>query len=571
MVARQYVAYYRVSSRAQGQSGLGLEAQREAVRRYVQATSGKLFGEFFEVKSGRTGNRPQLAEALRICRMRRAVLLIARLDRLARNVALVSSLMDSDLEFVAADFPQATRLTLHLLAAFAEYESKIISERIKAALAAAKARGVKLGSSRPWRPTQEAMAASRATRRAKMTARAMDLAPIVWDLRAQGRTQAEIAEELGRQKIETPQKAQWCASGVLRILRLTASQFPSFEQASKAHPRPQSRRAQRQAEALAPLAWELTRHGMSLTSIAEDLNRRGVATPRNAEWRNATVLNILRRTAATHGSIAEAKDVASPSRRSLHADQRAFDLAPLLWKLRGRGKSLAAMASELDRRRFRAPRGAKWQASTVRRILMRTAPVYAPADDLVTAVRVSRHPDEKKRRAMEYAPIVWQLRAEGKALEAIAAELDLRKIASPRGRSWSVASISAILKLTASEFASPGEPAAGRSNLYRVRAGKHAKEFGPVVWALRERGMSLGEIAAEMTRLKAPTSKGRPRWAAKTVSHVLRLTQARKRLRPSRIMPSKMTMSSRWPLMRTSSTRPSNAAPSRRGKRLASG
>jgi hypothetical protein len=372
--------------------------------------------------------------------MRRAVLLIARLDRLARNVALVSSLMDSDLEFVAVDFPQATRLTLHLLAAVAEYESNIISERIKAALAAAKARGVKVGGARGWSPTPESMAASRATRRAKMTARAMDLAPIVWDLRAKGRTQAEIAEELNRQRIETPQKTIWRNDGVVRILRLTASHFPSFEQASKGHPRPQSRRAQERAEALAPLVWEWTRRGMSLTSIAEKMNQGTVATPRAAKWSHTTVLTILRRTAATYGSIAEAKDVASPGRRSMHAGQRAFDLAPLLWKMRGRGKSLAAMAKELDRRGFRAALGGKWIASAVRRILLRTAPVYAPHDDLVTAVRLGRHPDERKRRAMECASTIWQLRAEGNALVAIADELNRQGIVTSGGRPWSLCS-----------------------------------------------------------------------------------------------------------------------------------
>jgi DNA invertase Pin-like site-specific DNA recombinase len=165
---------------------------------------GKLVSEFTEVKSGRKSARPELKEALRICRMRRAVLLIARLDRLARNVALVSSLMKSDIEFVAVDFPQASRLTLHVLAAIAEHESRIISKRVKASLAVAKARGVKLGGGvRGLQDMSAAVAASKLARCNRTRARAMDLAPIVWDLRAKGRSLTEIARELNRQGIAT--------------------------------------------------------------------------------------------------------------------------------------------------------------------------------------------------------------------------------------------------------------------------------------------------------------------------------------------------------------------------------
>ncbi|MGA2795764.1 MAG: recombinase family protein, partial [Roseiarcus sp.] len=441
--------------------------------------------------------------------MRRAVLLIARLDRLARNVALISSLMDSDLEFVAVDFPQATRLTLHVLAAIAEYESRLISERLKAAFAAAKARGVKLGGLRGKSSDMSAaVAASVAARRAKTKARAIDLAPIAWDLKVKGKSHVEIAEEFNRQRIETPKRAKWHSSGILRILQLTASEFNSLAEAAKAIPRPQSRRAQERAEALASLAWELTRRGMSLTSIAKELNRREIATPRSTKWRNSTVLKILRRTVASHGSIAEAKDVASSCRRSMHAKQRAFDLAPLLWKLRGRGKSLAAMAEQLRRRKIRAPCGGTWRASTVRRILLLTAPAYAPGDDIVTAVRLGRHPEERKRRAMEVAPVVWQLRADGKAITAIADELNLRKIRSPHGRPWRFNSIRNVLKLTASEFSSPGEAAAGRSHVHFIRM-KHALELGPVAWTLRRRGMSIKETAVEMTQrgIEAPEGK----------------------------------------------------------------
>ena len=116
---RRFIAYYRVSTRAQGRSGLGLEAQQSAVNRFLQSTSGELFAEFTEVESGKKAARPQFNEALRLCRIFSAVLVIAKLDRLARNVALIAQLMESGVEFVAADFPQANQLTIHILAAIA--------------------------------------------------------------------------------------------------------------------------------------------------------------------------------------------------------------------------------------------------------------------------------------------------------------------------------------------------------------------------------------------------------------------------------------------------------------------
>ena len=147
-MSRRYVAYYRVSTKQQGRSGLGLEAQRASVQSFIKSASGTLFAEFTEVESGTKAHQPQFIVALRICRVYSATIVIARLDRLARNVALISRLMESDVEFVAADFPQANRLTIHILAAIAEYEARLISERAKAAIAASKARGVVWGGNR---------------------------------------------------------------------------------------------------------------------------------------------------------------------------------------------------------------------------------------------------------------------------------------------------------------------------------------------------------------------------------------------------------------------------------------
>jgi DNA invertase Pin-like site-specific DNA recombinase len=145
-----FVAYYRVSTDRQGQSGLGLDAQRAAVAGFVGAR--ELIAEFTEVESGKRADRPQLAAALELCRRQRAMLVIAKLDRLARNVAFIANLMESGVEFTAVDMPYANRLTLHILAAVAEHEREMISARTKAALAAARARGVRLG--RPDRETR---------------------------------------------------------------------------------------------------------------------------------------------------------------------------------------------------------------------------------------------------------------------------------------------------------------------------------------------------------------------------------------------------------------------------------
>jgi DNA invertase Pin-like site-specific DNA recombinase len=142
---KSFVSYYRVSTDRQGISGLGLEAQQEAVERYIAIENGELVEAFIEIESGKRKNRPQLNAAIALCRRKKAILVIAKLDRLARNVHFVSGLMEAGIEFVACDNPHANRLMVHMLAAFAEHEREMISTRTKAALAAAKARGVRLG------------------------------------------------------------------------------------------------------------------------------------------------------------------------------------------------------------------------------------------------------------------------------------------------------------------------------------------------------------------------------------------------------------------------------------------
>lgn len=139
------VPYYRVSTEKQGQSGLGLEAQQKAVREYAQRYNLELMKEHTEVETGKQNKRPVLKKALKLCEQQKATLLIAKLDRLGRNALFIGTLMESKVEFVAVDNPEANTFILHIMAAFAQYEGEQISQRTKLALAAAKSRGVKLG------------------------------------------------------------------------------------------------------------------------------------------------------------------------------------------------------------------------------------------------------------------------------------------------------------------------------------------------------------------------------------------------------------------------------------------
>jgi DNA invertase Pin-like site-specific DNA recombinase len=209
------VAYYRVSTERQGNSGLGLDAQRSAIREYLRGGTWDLIGEYTEVESGKRANRPQLATALAECKARRATLIIAKLDRLARNVAFIANLMESGVEFVAADNPHASKLMLHMLAAFAEHEREQISARTKAALSAAKERGVKLGT---YATTLAAK------KRIEANENAMSYAQIIADIQAAGTvTVRGITAELNRRGILSISGRQWHVPTVHRLLRRLAS------------------------------------------------------------------------------------------------------------------------------------------------------------------------------------------------------------------------------------------------------------------------------------------------------------------------------------------------------------
>jgi DNA invertase Pin-like site-specific DNA recombinase len=221
---QRFIAYYRVSTKRQGLSGLGLDAQRESVAAYLAGVRGKLVAEFTEVEHGtRKGNhRPQLAAALAQCRVHGATLIIAKLDRLARNVAFVSNLMEANVDFTACDFPQANRLTIHILAAVAEHEAEMISTRTKLALAAAKRKGeVKLGGDR-GNCAQIARKGNRASAKIRTEAaqrRAADLLPVIETIKAEGaQSLRQIAAGLNQRGILTARGGEWSAAQVMRIM-----------------------------------------------------------------------------------------------------------------------------------------------------------------------------------------------------------------------------------------------------------------------------------------------------------------------------------------------------------------
>lgn len=219
-MVRRFVSYIRVSTEKQGKSGLGLEAQREAVAAFVRGQGGTILKEYVEVESGGKSDRPQLAAALAHAKLTGATLVVAKLDRLARNVAFLAKLMEGGVDFVAVDNPHATRFTIHILAAVAEFEREAISKRTRDALAAAKARGKRLGNpngAKALHGLGNGAAVKVLVTQAKE--RAENLLPVIDAIRTEGVTSLRaIAAELNRRGIRTPQGKAWHPASVGRVL-----------------------------------------------------------------------------------------------------------------------------------------------------------------------------------------------------------------------------------------------------------------------------------------------------------------------------------------------------------------
>jgi DNA invertase Pin-like site-specific DNA recombinase len=212
----KFIAYYRVSTDKQGKSGLGLEAQRQAVENYLNGGSWKLIAEFTEVESGKNSERPELRAAQAACKKHKARLVIAKLDRLSRNVAFIANLLEAGTDFVAADNPHANKSMLQMMAVFAEMERDAISKRTKEALAAAKARGVKLGNPR----LADAIEATNKARQEAADAFAANVLPIIRQIQKSGVSSLRgVAKALSARGIKTARGGVWSAVQVSDILQ----------------------------------------------------------------------------------------------------------------------------------------------------------------------------------------------------------------------------------------------------------------------------------------------------------------------------------------------------------------
>ncbi len=216
----KFIAYYRVSTDRQGKSGLGLEAQRNAVVDYLNGGKWDLIEEYVEIESGKRNDRPELIKALEACKKKKATLVIAKLDRLARNVSFISGLMEAGIDFIAVDFPEANRLTLHIMAAVAEHEREMISQRTKAALQVAKAKGRKLGWSNPDRVTEQRSATLKSNKanRDSADAFAENTLPIVREIEQAGIvTLKGIAQALNARGVRTARGGNWHPTTVANL------------------------------------------------------------------------------------------------------------------------------------------------------------------------------------------------------------------------------------------------------------------------------------------------------------------------------------------------------------------
>ncbi|MFC4669464.1 recombinase family protein [Seohaeicola nanhaiensis] len=226
--SQRLVAYERVSTARQRKSGLGLDAQRKAIDDFATSRSAAVFARFTEVESGKRADRPELLKALQLAKLTGATLVIAKLDRLSRNAAFLLTLRDSGVRFLACDMPEANDLTVGIMALVAQQEREAISRRTREALAAAKARGVKLGNpngAAALRRAGKGGAALRATVQTNADRHAAELAEVIVDIRTQGHTTLRaMAAELNERCILTRRGGRWCPSNVKNLLDRQRSQ-----------------------------------------------------------------------------------------------------------------------------------------------------------------------------------------------------------------------------------------------------------------------------------------------------------------------------------------------------------
>jgi DNA invertase Pin-like site-specific DNA recombinase len=216
---QKYIAYYRVSTQKQGVSGLGMDAQRSSVQLHI---GGKPLAEYSDLESGKDDNRPGLLAAIEHCKMVGGILVIAKLDRLSRSVSFISTMMNSGLNFIAVDMPDATPFTLHIFSALAQQERELISQRTKAALKALKDRGKKLGT--PDNLTIEAIEKGRETMRenARQAAANKKAAALIFALKKQQLSNAEICRRLNESGYRTRRGSKFTDVQVARLQKMFA-------------------------------------------------------------------------------------------------------------------------------------------------------------------------------------------------------------------------------------------------------------------------------------------------------------------------------------------------------------
>lgn len=214
----KYVIYYRVSTARQGKSGLGLQAQELAVSNYLRPTD-EVLNTFTEVESGRKDNRPKLAVAIQTARLKNAILLIAKIDRLARSVRFITELQESKIRFTACDCPEANETMIQILAVMAQWEAKQISDRTKAALAQAKLRGVRLGNPQNLKTTSGDRAKGNRIAKLKADEFATSMLPIIRNIQEQGlKSLRAIARELNERQFKTARSSNWTPTTVKNLL-----------------------------------------------------------------------------------------------------------------------------------------------------------------------------------------------------------------------------------------------------------------------------------------------------------------------------------------------------------------
>lgn len=301
---KYYIAYYRVSTKQQGASGLGLDSQKEAVKRHTENCGACILAEFTEVESGKKNDRQELQKAIAAAKHQGATLLIAKLDRLARNAAFIFTLRDAGINFICCDMPDANTLTIGIFATLAQYEAELISSRTKAALAVKKAQGFKLGTPKPFddlareksKQVRKQKAIENKTKlssAAEIIKEAVQLA----DYKKQSITISAIVEKLNSYNIVTTTGKMWTTENIRPLLRtvrqeLNIENLPKFTPAPTAKAERTPHQPKNKAAAAVTIIDQRTA-GQSYKHIADQLNKAGYKTSRNKEFTPIQVQRIF--------------------------------------------------------------------------------------------------------------------------------------------------------------------------------------------------------------------------------------------------------------------------------------